>query len=194
MRNRLPLVLFSLTALSVVSLWAAPAAATYQVDPVHSTARFKVKHLSTSWFFGRFTGISGSVVFDQDDSSNSSVSIEIKADSIATKADRLNAHVKSPDFLNAVQFPVISFKSTKVEKNGEKSYRVTGDLSIRGVTKSITVPVEHVGNSNIPNMGERQGFSTSFEINRRDFDVNYGADNVVGDNMTIYLDIEAVKR
>lgn len=188
MRNR------ALLAASVLILAAALpatlAAETYQIDPVHSGVHFRVRHVSASMFMGRFNDVSGSVTFDKADPSKSSIVVEVKADSVDTRVERRNGHIQSPDFLNAKQFPVITFKSTSFKKTGDNTYEVAGQFTLRGVTKDITVEAEYIGTSDM--MGPRIGFSTTFAINRRDFGVNYGTDEAVGDLVTLIIDIEGV--
>jgi len=190
MRNRALLAASVLTLLLAAALPAALAAETYQVDPTHSSVHFRVRHVSASIFQGRFNAVSGSLTFDEADPSKSSISVEVKADSVDTRTERLNGHIMSPDFLNAKQFPVITFKSTGWKKTGDHKYEVTGQFTLRGITKDLTVEVEHVGTSTM--MGSRIGFSTSFTINRRDFEVNYGTDEAVGDKVTLIVEIEGV--
>ena len=117
--------------------------------------------------------------------------IEVKTGSVDTRTERLDGHIKSPDFLNAAQFPVLSFVSKSFKKVGTGTYDVVGDFTLRGVKKEITIRAEHIGTSEI--RGKRIGFSTTFTINRRDYQVNYGADEVVGDQVTLVIDVEAIK-
>jgi len=134
----------SLLALSLLPLSAVQAAETFEIDPVHSSISFKVRHLNVADFYGRFNEIKGTVSFDKDAPEKSSVTAEVAVESIDTHNDKRNQHLKSPDFFNAKQFPAISFKSTKVEKDGD-DFKVTGDFTLHGVTKSITVEFEKVG-------------------------------------------------
>jgi polyisoprenoid-binding protein YceI len=190
MRNRALLAASVLTLILAAALPATLAAETYQVDPTHSSVHFRVRHVSASIFQGRFNDVSGSLTFDEADPSKSSITVEVKAGSVDTRTERLNGHIMSPDFLNAKQFPVITFKSTGWKKTGDNKYEVTGQFTLRGITKDLTVEVEHIGTSNM--MGPRIGFSTSFTINRRDFEVNYGTDEAVGDQVTLLIEIEGV--
>ena len=170
------------------------AADTYKIDPVHSTAVFRVKHFSVSYYNGLFRNVQGSIVFDPANPASSSLNVELKANSVFTNNKQRDGHIKGPDFLNARQFPVLSFKSTRVKEIEKGSYQVSGELTIRGVTKPLTITVEHVGSSAIPNFGYRVGFTTQFTFNRRDFQVNYGTDYVVGDKVQITLDLEAMRQ
>src|SRR5882672_557050 len=145
----------------------APDAVTYAIDGVHSTVMFRVKHMNTSWFYGRFNKFSGSVVYDDAKPESSTISIEIAADSVDTNNKGREEHIKSPDLFSVAEFPTMSFKSTKVAKK-DKKLAVTGDLTFHGTTKSITVEVDPVGK------GEMQGtkiagFETTFEFKRSDY-------------------------
>jgi polyisoprenoid-binding protein YceI len=117
----------------------------YQVDNKHSTVIFRVKHLGVSYFYGRFNQIEGRITFDEADPTSFVLDVEIKVESIDTNDQRRDEHLKGPDFFNAKQYKTITFKSTKVKQGKDKKYRVTGDLTLHGVTKSITVDVVHVG-------------------------------------------------
>jgi len=190
MQNRALLGASVLTLILAAGLPATLAAETYQIDGVHSSVHFRVRHVNASMFQGGFNDVSGSLTFDEADPSKSSITVEVKADSVDTRVERRDGHVKSPDFLNAKQFPVITFKSTGFKKTGDKKYEVTGDFTLRGITKKLMVEVDYIGKSDM--MGPRIGFSTSFTINRRDFEVNYGTDEAVGDEVTLIIDVEAV--
>jgi len=189
MRN--PVHQGALVLILAAGLPAALAAETYKIDGTHSSAHFRVRHLSASIFQGRFNDVSGSLTFDEADPAKSSVTVEVKAGSVDTRDEELDGHVKGPDFLNAKQFPVVTFQSTRFQKKGDGTYEVTGNFTLRGITQELTVEARHVGSSNLGRFGPRIGFSTTFIINRRDFQVNYGTDETVGDEVTLVIDIEA---
>ena len=193
MRHRARLQAFALTVVLAAGLPAALAAATYDIDPVHSSVHFRVRHLSASNFQGRFNTVSGTLVFDEAQPEKSSIELEVAADSVDTRNEQLDDHIESPDFLNAKQFPVITFKSAGVAKKGDNRYEVSGKLTIRGITKDVTADVEHVGSSDMGRFGPRIGFSTTLTINRRDFQVNYGTADAVGDEVTLIIDIEGTR-
>src|SRR5437762_14145242 len=117
---------------------SANAADTFKVDPVHSFVLFSVQHLGIANTYGRFNDISGIVVFDRDNPSNSSVELSVPVESLDTNNAIRERSLKSPDFFNAKQFPTITFKSTKIEGSGD-TLKVSGDLTLRGVTKPLTV-------------------------------------------------------
>jgi polyisoprenoid-binding protein YceI len=123
----------TLIATSLAS-FPALAADTYKLDPVHSHAEFKIMHLGVAYQYGRFNDIEGTVVVDEKNPANSKVDVTIKTESVDTKAEKRDEHLRSPDFFNAAQFPNLTFKSTKVEGAGKDKYKVSGNLTMHGVT------------------------------------------------------------
>jgi polyisoprenoid-binding protein YceI len=171
----------------------AAAADEYQVDSVHSSMVFRVKHASASNFYGRFNSISGSFTLD-DDPSKCSFNIQIKTDSVDTAQKKRDDHLKNPDFFNAAQFPTISFKSTQVKKSGDDSLDVSGDLSLHGETKSVTAKVTRTGSGK--NFGRPvAGVEAVLTIKRLDFGVgkNFGPE-VLGDEVQITVSLEGGKK
>jgi polyisoprenoid-binding protein YceI len=163
--------------------------ARYQVDPVHSTVIFKIKHLGVSYFYGRFNGPTASFSFDPDDPAASSFEIVLKAENVDTGAKGRDDHLKSPDFFNAKQFPRISFKSTRVRGSRDK-LRVTGDLSMHGVTRPITLDMQYVGTGTHPRSGKKiAGFDASFTLKRSDFEIDYMLQGL-GDEVTLMVGLE----
>jgi polyisoprenoid-binding protein YceI len=159
--------------LLVLACWltvsgTANAADTYVADPVHSSLIFRIKHLRTSNFWGRFNYISGAFALDDANPAASQFSFEVKADSVDTANGKRDAHIKSPDFLNVVQYPTISFQSQSVTKSGA-AYQVTGDLTLHGVTKSITVEVTPSGSGKDQMGNAIAGIAVGFGIKRSDF-------------------------
>jgi polyisoprenoid-binding protein YceI len=182
----------SLLALSLLPISALQAADTFEIDPVHSSVLFKVRHLNVADFYGRFNEIKGTVSFDKDSPEKSSVTAEVPIESVDTHNDKRNQHLKSPDFFNAKQFPNISFKSTKVEKAGD-DFKVTGDFTLHGVTKSITVEFEKVGEGKGMQGEIRAGGKTEFKIKRSDYGMNFML-NGIGDEVEITISLEGVKK
>jgi polyisoprenoid-binding protein YceI len=159
-------------ALGITLLAIGPvnAATTFKIDPVHSSALFKIKHFGTSNFYGRFNDMSGTITYDAAAPSTASIQIEVAAGSVDTRVERRDQHIKSADFFNAAQFPRITFKSTKVEASGGDDLAVTGDLTFLGVTKSVTATVTKTGTGKHPQGGhELVGFETRLTIKRSDF-------------------------
>lgn len=186
---------FALTALLAFALpVAAHAADTYAVDPVHSSVIFKANHFSAAWVYGNFTDITGTIVHDAANPAASSVDLTVKVDSLTThNADR-DKHLKSPDFFNAKQFPTITFKSKSVAKVDDKTMNVTGDLTLHGVTKSVTAKVTYIGTGKLPpNNTTISGFETAFTIKRSDFGITYWVPQI-GDEVPIIISLEAGKK
>jgi polyisoprenoid-binding protein YceI len=171
----------------------ALAAETYEVDPVHSAVIFRVGHLGVSHTYGRFNDISGQVVLDAADPSKSSVEITVKADSVDTFSEKRDQHLKSPDFFNAKQFPELTFKSRSVKKTGESEFEVAGDLTLHGVTRPVTVKVQHLGSGSDPWGGYRAGFETTFDIRRSDFGMDYMPGGV-SDEVRLIVAVEGVRK
>lgn len=179
--------LFTLAALLAAA--QAPAA-TFQIDPVHSSVVFRVKHFGTSYVYGRFNQVSGTLSYDPAALGSSTISVEIDAGSVDTRVDRRDQHIKSADFLNVAQFPKITFKSTKVEGSGDQ-LEVTGDITFLGVTKPITVTVQKTGTGKNPQSGKDLiGFETELTINRSDFGNKYLI-GPVSDEVKLIFAIEA---
>lgn len=183
----------TLAGLGLMAALASPAAAdTYKIDGVHSVVLFRIKHMNVSYTYGRFNDVAGSVTLDDPDPAKSALAIEIKADSVDTHNEKRDKHLRSPDFFNAKEFPAITFKSTAVRKTGDDAYEVTGDLSLHGVTKSVTIPFKRTGTG--PGMqGEtRAGGEAVFTVKRSDYGMSYML-NAVGDEVTLTVSLEGVK-
>src|SRR5438874_2850922 len=184
-----PAIVLTLISAFVLS---ANAADTFKVDPVHSFVLFSVQHLGIANTYGRFNDISGIVVFDRDNPSKSSVELSVPVESLDTNNASRERSLKSPDFFNVKQFPTLTFKSTKVEGNGD-TLKVSGDLTIRGVTKPVTVDFKK-GREGKGVFGEwRGGGGTRFTIKRCEFGMNFELGEV-GDEVTIILSVEGVKK
>ena len=185
--------LILLTATLLLPLGLLRAADTYEIDPVHSSVLFKIRHLNVADFYGRFNEVTGTVSFDKEDAAKSSVSLEVKIDSVDTHNAKRDQHLKSPDFFNAKQFPVMSFKSTKVEKSGDDAYKVTGDFTLHGVTKSITVDFKRGGEGKCMQGEVRSGGATEFTVKRSDYGMTFMLDGL-GDEVAVILSFEGVKK
>jgi polyisoprenoid-binding protein YceI len=180
--------------LLVLSL-AAPsfAAESYKVDPVHSSAVFRIKHANVSFFAGRFNAPDGTLVLDEADPSKSSFNIVLSVDKVDTANEKRDAHLKSPDFFNAKQYPTITFKSTSVKKGEGSALQVTGDLTMHGVTKSVTVPVELTGKGQFPPGTQRAGVEATFTVKRSDFGMN-GMQGMLGDDVKVLVGLSGMKQ
>lgn len=145
----------------------------FQVDAVHSTVMFRVKHQNVSFAYGRFNDIAGKFVIDEAAPSKSSFDLTIKAESVDTASFLRDTHLKGPDFFNAKQFPTISFKSKSVTKGEGSSYDVTGDLTLHGVTKQVTFKVNATGTGKGMRGDTVAGVEASVTIKRTDFGMTY---------------------
>jgi len=188
-------MLMVVAAVAVLSAAAMAQAVQYEIDPVHSSAQFSVRHLMVSNVRGEFAKVTGTVVYDPKDLKASSVEATIDATSINTHEPKRDDQLKGPDFFDVTKFPTLSFKSKKVEKAGEGKLRVTGDLTIHGVTKEVVLEVE--GPTSEVKMGPsiRSGASAATTINRKDFGLMWnrvmdGGGVMVGDEVKITLEIE----
>ena len=132
-------------ALLVIFSSLAYAAETYKLDPAHTSIVFRVKHLGVSYVFGRFNGPTGSFVFDESSPSKNAIEMQAETKNIDTAVEKRDTHLKSPDFFNAGEYPLVSFKSKSVKKSGETAYEVSGDLTLLGKTRPITVEVHATG-------------------------------------------------
>lgn len=168
---------------------------TWQIDPSHSSAAFSVRHMMVSKVRGRFSTFAGTIVINPD-ALTSTAEVTIDVDSIDTRDEKRDGHLLSPDFFDAANNPVITFRTTGVVPDGD-AYRVTGDLTIKGVTRSVDLDLELGGVTGDPWGGTRAGFEASGTINRSDFGLEYNAaletgGVLIGDKITLDLDIEAV--
>ncbi len=175
------------------------ATTTWNLDPVHSVAEFKVKHMMISNVKGQFTTLTGVLSLDETNHTNSRVEASIQAASINTRDAQRDTHLKSPDFFDAEKFPTLSFKSTRIGRSGNGELAVTGDLTIRGVTRNVMFTVEGpTPPAKDPWGNARVGLSATTKINRKDFGLTWNAtletgSILVGDEVTITLDVQFVK-
>jgi polyisoprenoid-binding protein YceI len=185
---------------AVLSLPAVAATATWQIDPNHSAAQFAVRHLAISTVRGAFTKVSGTVQVDDNDITKSTVDVTIDAASIDTRVEGRDKDLRSDHFFDVEKYPTLTFKSTKVEQIAPGKLKVTGDLTIHGVTKPAVLDVEGpTAAVKDPWGNQRAAVNATTKINRQDFNVKWNAkmDNgglVVGDDVAITLDIEMVQK
>jgi len=176
----------------------APATkTTWKLDPAHTLVEFSAKHLMITTVKGRITDIEGTIQSDEKNPQNSSVEAVLKAASLDTRTDQRDQHLRSADFLDVEKFPEIRFRSTRIE-GAKESFKLTGDLTIRDVTRPITLDVEFEGTTRDPWGGERVGFSAKGKIDRRDFGLTWNqaletGGVVVGNDIKINLEVEAIK-
>lgn len=177
-------------AASAASSTVAAEATKFKIDSGHSSVLFRVKHFGVSNFYGRFNKVSGEITWDAKNPEASSISIEIDAASVDSNDKGRDDHLRNTDFLSAKEFPTISFKSKSVKKKGAQ-LELTGDLTLHGVTKSVTTTVDLTGEGETP-FGYRAGFETTFDIKRSEYGVS-GVPGGVGEDVRITVSIEGVK-
>ena len=182
--------------MSTLTLPAGLTAGTWTIDPSHTSVTFAARHLMVSKVRGRFSGVSG-VITIADDASLSSVEATIDMATISTDDDQRDGHLRSGDFLDVENHPTMTFVSTAVRADGT-DYVLVGDLTIKGVTKSVELELEFEGVEGDPWGGTRVGFSAEGEINRKDFGMEWNVvletgGLLVGEKVKITLDVEAVK-
>ena len=171
----------------------------YQIDPAHTTAQFVARHMMITNVRGSFSSVQGKVVYDPADLGSSSVDVSIDVGTINTCEPQRDAHLKSADFFDAAKFPAITFKSKKIERSGSDELRVTGDLSIHGVTKEVALKVEGPTSEEKDPWGNlRIGASATTKIKRSDFGLTWNAaletgGVLIGDEVKIELEASLIK-
>jgi len=190
-----------LMAALTVALPAAAAPATWKVDPAHTEVGFEVRHFFSK-VHGVFHDVKGTIVFDEQDPSAVKVDASARVASVDTGNRNRDADLQTPDFFNAATDSILSFKSTKVERAGKNKYKISGDLTMHGVTKPVVFDAEFLGSSDVSiegkSWGAKAGFSATTVVNRQDFGIKWNKtlDNggmMVGDDVTIILNVEASK-
>jgi polyisoprenoid-binding protein YceI len=174
---------------------SATAQDAWQFDPPHTSAQFSVRHLGVSTVRGAFTKVSGSVQYDAANLGRSSIQATIESASVDTRVDMRDNDLRSPRFLDAQKYTTLTFQSKKIEAAGDGKLKVTGDLTIHGVSKEVVLDVDGPTPAIKDPMGKdrlRMGASATTKINRNDFGVS-GLPGIVGDEITITLDVEMTK-
>ncbi len=177
---------------------ATATTTTWNIDPAHSSAEFKVKHMMISNVKGKFSGITGVLHRFEADHTNSTLEVSIDASTINTHDAQRDGHLKGPDFFHVEKFPAMTFKSTHIENKGD-GFAVTGDLTIHGETRPVTLNVEEVSEpAKDPWGNTRIGLSATTKINRKDFGLTWNSPLeaggvLVGEDVTIGLDVELIK-
>ena len=176
-----------------------PTTTTWNIDPVHTTAEFKVRHMMISNVKGHFTGVTGVLTLDEQDITKSRVEASIDAATINTREADRDTHLKSADFLDVEKFPKLTFTSTRVTRTGEGEVKVEGDLTIHGVTRKVEFAVEGpTAPGKDPWGNTRIGWTATTKINRKDFGLTWNTaletgGILVGDEVTISFEVEAIK-
>ncbi len=195
--NMFQRILFSAVSIGLLSSGSASAADKFEIDPAHSYIGFSVRHMVVSNVKGNFTDFSGTIMYDEDNISKSSVNVKINAASINTDNERRDNHLRSADFFEVEKFPEMTFESSRIEKK-DNDYIMHGLLTMHGIKKEIAIPFEIIGHVTDPRGNERIGFEGSTELNRRDYGIAYdavieGGGLVAGNNIKIDIQVEAIK-
>jgi polyisoprenoid-binding protein YceI len=172
---------------------------TYAIDPAHSRIGFVARHAMVTKVRGSFNEFEGSGYFDSEDPTKSNLELVIKAASIDTRNADRDGHLRSNDFFAMDEYPEITFKSTSVEQTGDAEYRVTGDLTLKGVTKPVTVDFDYTGAAVDPFGNQRIGLEGTTTINRKDWGVTWNAPLetggvLVSEKVTLEFDVSAVRK
>ena len=168
--------------------------ATWQVDPVHSTALFRVTHLGAGAFWGRFNEPTGEISWDHTGEACPEFDVTIPISSVDSGNSKLDAHLRSMDFFNQPEFPDMTFKSTGCTPDGENRWDMSGDLTLLGQTKPVTVKLERIGTADM-GRGMRSGFEATFTIKRSDHGMNWGVENgAVGDSIRVIVSLEVIRQ
>ena len=189
-------IILAFLALGVAA--AAARADTWKIDPAHTTVEFSVRHMMISNVKGQFEKVSGTIAAAGSDPSSVEINAVIDATSINTRVEKRDAHLKSAAFLDVDKYPTITFKSTKVEPDGSNKWKVTGDLTLHGVTKPVVLEVETTAPIKDPSGKTRAGASATTKIDRKDFGVTWNkametGGVLVGDDVSIAIEVEAVQ-
>ncbi len=192
--------LVAVLAIVALGLPVLSHAAMWDIDPAHTSAQFAVRHLMVSTVRGEFGKVSGTVNLDEQDPSKSSLEATIDTASINTRVEKRDQHLKSPDFLDVAKYPTMTFKSKKIEKVSDAKFKVTGDLTLHGVTKEVVLDVEGSPKAfKDPSGNLRVGGVATTKINRQDFSVQWNkaletGGVVAGDEVAITIDVELTKK
>jgi len=189
MNVRIAIVLLP-TVVLAATLSRTTHAEPYNVDRVHSAVLYRAGHMGASHSWGRFNEISGTIALDEAIPENSAIDISVNAASIDSGDPKRDEHLRSPDFLSVKQFPTITFKSTQIRPLDAKTLEVTGDLTLHGVSKPVTVKLERVGAGQGPMGGSVIGLETTFKLNRSDFDMKNML-NMIPDEVLLIVSLEA---
>ena len=171
----------------------------WKIDASHTRAVFSVRHMMISNVHGQFHNVAGAVNFDEGQPTRSSVDVQIEAASIDTNDERRDGHLRSADFLDAENFPYLTFKSKRIEVVDDSHGRIYGDLNIRGVSREVVLATEYNGQAKGPYGQQSAGFTASTKINRKDFGLNWNValetgGLLVGDIVNISIELEIVKQ
>ncbi|HWT03475.1 MAG TPA: YceI family protein [Pyrinomonadaceae bacterium] len=170
----------------------------YQIDPMHSTIGFAIRHMEINWVEGRFKDFTGTIRYDESDITKSSVEFTAKVESIDTGVEPRDKHLRTADFFEVEKYPTMTFKSTRVERKGKNGGVLHGDFTLKGVTKQVSLPFTITGAIKDPRGNTRFGVSARTTINRRDYGITFGKPMDgggldIGNEVSISLQLEALK-
>ncbi len=184
----------------MTAVQAAPTGAktVWKLDPAHTLVEFSAKHLMISTVKGRIAGVEGSILLDEKEPFNSTVEVTLDAKTLDTRIEQRDQHLRSGDFLDVEKFPVIKFNSTDIQGD-EQNFKLTGDLTIRDITRPITLDVTYEGRTKDPWGGERVGFSATGKLDRRAYGLTWNVvletgGLTVGNDIKIQIEVEAIKQ
>lgn len=175
---------------------AASAAAAWTLDPIHSMALFRIQHLKSGMFWGRLNALAGTVVLDPSGDAAPQFDVTASLDQIDTGSEKLDGNLKGPNFFNAKEFPTLNFKSTSGERVSATTWRVTGEMTIRGQVRSVTVDVEMTGVGGTP-VEQHAGFEARCTIKRSDFGMTWGIEKpaaVLSDDVQLIVSLEGIQQ
>ncbi|MBX3072123.1 MAG: polyisoprenoid-binding protein [Thermomicrobiales bacterium] len=177
----------------------ATGTSVWSIDASHSLAEFSVKHMMISTVKGSFPDVSGQITIDENDFANSSVEVNINVESITTRDEGRDTHLKSPDFFNAAEYPVLKFVSTRIVPGKGDEFTLIGNLTIQNITREVEIKAEKTGSGVTPWGSTVAGFEGDTKINRKDFGLNWNValetgGILVGDDVKIHLEVEAIRQ
>ena len=182
------------TAFLMLTISAAAEVQTWQIDPNHTAAQFSVRHMGISTVRGAFTKVSGTAQYDPSNPTKTVVDATIEATSVDTRVSMRDDDLRSPNYFDVAKYPTITFKSKSVQDAGEGKLKMVGDLTIHGVTKEVILDVDGPSSPVTDQRGNSHiGASASTKVNRKDFGVG-GSSNMVGEDITITIDVELVRK
>ena len=173
--------------------------ATYKIDPAHSEISFKIRHLMITNVTGSFTKFDGTMESDKDDFSDAKIHFEAETASITTHNEQRDGHLRSAEFFDAEQFPKVTFDSTSFQKKGEEDYTLTGNLTMHGITKLVTLNAEFGGTTTDPWGQSKVGFEITGKINRKEFGLVWNTNLetggvMLGDDVKLQIGVQLVKQ
>ena len=185
--------------MSTATASAAKTGTTWQIDAAHSLVEFSVRHMMFTTVKGRFTDVKGTVVADEGEPARSTVEATMSVATIDTRVDQRDGHLRSADFFDVEQYPTITFTSRRIDGDPAGEFRLVGDLTIRGVTREVTLDVTFEGRGKDPWGSERAGFTAKSKVNRKDFGLTWNqaletGGVLVGDEVKIAIEVELVKQ